>query len=105
MLTQQLTHQHQLDPVLKAVGLDSLKVHPLSSPSVSNVNLRPLQLAMTFTTQDMAYNGCGMKIKNDLLEGSAVVMFAYGGAVRADPSLKAHWFQVLILQRIAVLSN
>ena len=33
---------------------------------------------MKFITQDLAYDACGMKIKNDLLGGSAVVMFAYG---------------------------
>lgn len=33
---------------------------------------------MKFITQDLAYEACGLKIKNDLLSGSAVVMFAYG---------------------------
>ena len=33
---------------------------------------------MKFITQDLAYDACGMKIKSDLLGGSAVVMFAYG---------------------------
>ena len=33
---------------------------------------------MKFITQDLAYEACGLKIKKDLLSGSAVVMFAYG---------------------------
>jgi len=33
---------------------------------------------MKFITQDIAYEACGVKIKDDLLGGSAVVMFAYG---------------------------
>ncbi|KAF0683976.1 Aste57867_24057 [Aphanomyces stellatus] len=33
---------------------------------------------MLLTDQTMAYDACGLKIKNDLLGGNAVVMFAYG---------------------------
>jgi hypothetical protein len=33
---------------------------------------------MKLINQDMAYEGCGQKIKSDLLSGNAVVLFAYG---------------------------
>lgn len=33
---------------------------------------------MEFIDQDKAYNACGEKVKENLLDGSAVVMFAYG---------------------------
>lgn len=34
--------------------------------------------AMTLVDQEEVYRQCGMKIKNDLLGGNAVVLFAYG---------------------------
>jgi hypothetical protein len=33
---------------------------------------------MKLVNQEMAYQDCGLKIKNDLLTGNAVVLFAYG---------------------------
>jgi hypothetical protein len=33
---------------------------------------------MLLVDQTMAYDQCGLKIKEDLLSGSAVVLFAYG---------------------------
>lgn len=33
---------------------------------------------MTMVTQEMVYQDCGLKIKEDVLTGNAVVMFAYG---------------------------
>jgi hypothetical protein len=33
---------------------------------------------MTLVDQSMVYQDCGMKIKTDVLEGNAVVLFAYG---------------------------
>jgi hypothetical protein len=34
--------------------------------------------AMKLIDQNLAYEACGLKIKNDLLTGNAVVLFAYG---------------------------
>ena len=33
---------------------------------------------MLLVDQNMAYQSCGLKIKNDLMQGNAVVLFAYG---------------------------
>jgi hypothetical protein len=33
---------------------------------------------MTLINQEDVYNSCGTKIKTDLLQGNAVVLFAYG---------------------------
>jgi hypothetical protein len=33
---------------------------------------------MLLVDQNMAYDQCGVKIKEDLMQGSAVVLFAYG---------------------------
>ena len=33
---------------------------------------------MLFVTQQMCYDGCGAKVKADVLGGNAVVLFAYG---------------------------
>lgn len=43
-----------------------------------SANNMPDAEAMLLVNQEMVYNGCGTKIKNDLLSGSAVVLFAYG---------------------------
>ena len=34
--------------------------------------------AMKLIDQNLAYGACGLKIKDDLLKGNAVVLFAYG---------------------------
>ena len=58
--------------------------------------------AMKFMGQKAVYESCGQQIKNDLLEGNAVVMFAYGlsGSGKTftvfgpdDPATDVAWFK------------
>jgi hypothetical protein len=61
--------------------------------------------AMELINQDKVYSDCGEKIKAQVLDGSAIVLFAYGlsGSGKTftvfgpdDPAIPEAWFKVYI---------
>merc|ERR1719162_440117 len=57
---------------------------------------KQIQEEMKFMGQQAVYEACGQQIKTDLLDGNAVVLFAYGlsGSVKTlqslDPTIQQH---------------